>query len=94
MALKKPSKRFLGQGAIPEKKLYSIHVIQNRCKGCLICVEFCPRDILELSDEFNDKGYHPPRLKAGMTAEECSGCLFCQISCPEFAIFIKEEAKK
>ncbi|MHA2297420.1 MAG: 4Fe-4S dicluster domain-containing protein [Candidatus Hodarchaeales archaeon] len=94
MALKKPSEQFLGPDAIPEKKQYRVHVIKDRCKGCLICVEFCPREILILSEDFNVKGYHPPRLKDGVTADECSGCLFCQLACPEFSIFIREENNK
>ena len=28
-----------------------IHINKDRCKGCAFCVEYCPRDILELSEE-------------------------------------------
>ena len=35
-------------------------VIDERCKGCAFCVEYCPRDVLEMSTSFNRKGYHPP----------------------------------
>ena len=33
-----------------------IHLIVNRCKGCEFCVEYCPRDVLEMTDDFNVKG--------------------------------------
>ncbi len=69
---------------------FEIHVLKDRCKGCEFCVTFCPREILELSDEFNEKGYHPPRLREGVTSLHCSGCKFCEIVCPEFAIFVVE----
>ncbi|RLC44063.1 MAG: 4Fe-4S ferredoxin [Candidatus Cloacimonadota bacterium] len=64
-----------------------IHIIKERCKGCSFCVEYCPRDVLELSDEFNEKGYHPPKVAK---PEECTLCGLCEIICPDFAIFVTE----
>ena len=60
----------------------------NRCKGCGFCVEFCPPHVLEIGDEFNAHGYHPPFLK---TAEKCTGCDLCGLYCPDFAIFGSRE---
>jgi 2-oxoglutarate ferredoxin oxidoreductase subunit delta len=77
-----------------EKKIYfgnlkpkkgQIHVHRDQCKGCGFCVEYCPRDVLELSEEFNKKGYHPPRIK---NEEECCYCQLCEAICPEFSIFV------
>jgi len=67
-----------------------IHVVRDRCKGCGFCVEYCPRDVLELSDEFNIKGYHPPKA---VNPDACVHCQLCELLCPEFAIFVtlKEE---
>lgn len=66
-----------------------VHIIDNRCKGCGYCMEFCPRDVLELSHQFNNKGYHPPVVKK---ADACVNCHYCEIVCPEFAIFSVEAA--
>jgi 2-oxoglutarate ferredoxin oxidoreductase subunit delta len=65
-----------------------IHVLVERCKGCGWCVEFCPRDVLEVSDKINSKGYHPPRT---VRPEACVGCGLCELLCPEFAIYVLEE---
>jgi len=65
-------------------------IIVDRCKGCSFCVEYCPKDVLEMSEEFNIKGYHPPKVvKHG----ECVNCKLCEMICPEFAIFSLEPAE-
>lgn len=61
-----------------------LHIIKERCKGCGFCVEYCPRDVLELSDDYNLKGYHYP---VAAKAEACVNCDLCEILCPDFAIY-------
>lgn len=61
-----------------------IHIIADRCKGCGYCIEFCPKDVLEFSEEFNIKGYHPPVVK---NPDDCVNCRLCEMLCPDFAIF-------
>ena len=61
--------------------------MEDRCKGCSFCVEYCPNDVLELSSRFNKKGYHPPEV---VKPEMCVNCGFCRMICPEFAIFTVE----
>ncbi len=68
-----------------------VHIIKDRCKGCGFCVEFCPRDVLEMSEEFNSKGYHPPRVK---NPENCVNCGLCEMICPEFAIWSTAKGEK
>lgn len=58
-------------------------VIRERCKGCGYCVAFCPVGALEMSPEFNVKGYHFPRLVSG---RDCTGCDLCGMYCPDFAV--------
>jgi 2-oxoglutarate ferredoxin oxidoreductase subunit delta len=64
-----------------------IHILTERCKGCGWCIEFCPREVLETSDEINSKGYHPPRV---VNEAACVSCGLCQLLCPEFAIYVEE----
>ena len=54
------------------------------CKGCSYCIDFCPSECLEFSQDFNLKGYHYPILAR---PEDCSGCNLCGFYCPDFAIF-------
>ncbi len=65
-----------------------IHIIENRCKGCGLCVEYCPREVLKMSDSFNQKGYHPPYVTE---PPGCVACGFCEEVCPEFAIFCEKK---
>ena len=65
-----------------------IHIFKDRCKGCVFCVEYCPKDVLEMSEEFNVKGYHPPHVK---NPDDCVECHLCEMLCPEFAIFVTPE---
>jgi 2-oxoglutarate ferredoxin oxidoreductase subunit delta len=68
-----------------------IHIIKERCKGCGFCVEYCPKDVLETSEEYNDKGYHAPYVKH---PDSCLECHLCELLCPEFAIFVIPEGEE
>ncbi|MFC1833684.1 ferredoxin family protein [Thermodesulfobacteriota bacterium] len=76
--------------SIPRGRVY---IIDNRCKGCGFCIEFCPNSCLKESKRYNQKGYHPPELV--FQAEDCRDCGLCSLICPEFAIFteLKEATK-
>lgn len=65
----------------------AVHIIDDRCKGCGYCIAFCPMKLLQSSDRFNRKGYHPP---VPVRPEDCVNCHYCEIICPEFAIYSME----
>ena len=61
-----------------------VRILEERCKGCGFCVEYCPKTVLEMSSRFNEKGYHPPEV---IEAEACVNCDLCGMICPDFAIY-------
>lgn len=62
----------------------TVHVITEECKGCGLCISFCPRGVLQFSADSNSKGHHYPKLvKEG----QCANCLLCYLICSDFAIF-------
>lgn len=67
-----------------------VKVNEERCKGCGLCVRFCPKGVLELSHEINREGYHPVVFAR---PEDCTGCTFCALVCPDCALEIFREAK-
>jgi len=60
-------------------------IIRQFCKGCRICVEFCPTGTLDLDDRFKIAVAHP---------EKCIACRMCELRCPDMAIFVRKWAAK
>jgi len=61
---------------------------RNRCKGCELCVNYCPKQVLAMSKEINDKGYF---FALVVNQEACILCQFCGMICPDCAIEIYDE---
>lgn len=64
------------------------HIIDSeRCKGCGLCVNVCPKKVLEISDKVSPKGYFPAFQAR---PEDCIYCTLCCVMCPDVAITIIE----
>ncbi len=67
-----------------------IEVNETLCKGCELCVHYCPVQVLALDEHrLTPHGYHP----AVLVAEGCTGCTLCAVVCPEGAITVYREEK-
>lgn len=62
----------------------SVHINRAWCKGCGICVGFCPKEALSLDKE--EKAVHNPDL--------CVECGMCELYCPDLAVTVIAERKK
>ena len=57
------------------------------CKGCGLCVDVCPKDVLRLApDKINKKGHHPDEAAK---PDQCVGCGSCAIMCPDSIIKVE-----
>jgi 2-oxoglutarate ferredoxin oxidoreductase subunit delta len=65
-----------------------IYIDAKVCKGCALCVYYCPREVLRLSDKRNQKGY---TIAEVYDASDCTGCKLCEIGCPDVAIYVADE---
>jgi 2-oxoglutarate ferredoxin oxidoreductase subunit delta len=55
----------------------------ERCKACELCIEFCPKQVLELGPSFNRLGHHPA---VAVRIGDCIGCQACVLMCPDACI--------
>ncbi|SEJ76239.1 2-oxoglutarate ferredoxin oxidoreductase subunit delta [Propionispira arboris] len=55
-----------------------------RCKGCGICVAFCPKKVL---------GINLLGKVQVVDSEACIACGQCELRCPDYAIFVDKKVE-
>jgi len=61
----------------------SIQINQELCKGCALCIEFCPKRAISMTKNLNTRGFFWARFE---DRKVCTGCAVCASMCPEVAI--------
>ncbi|MDI6856501.1 MAG: 4Fe-4S binding protein [Candidatus Thermoplasmatota archaeon] len=60
---------------------------EELCKGCMLCVAFCPKKIILRSEKLNKYGSFVPKITK---PENCIECRNCELYCPEFAVSVEK----
>lgn len=57
-----------------------VRIFSKWCKGCGLCVAFCPERVFETDPNGRTVVAHP---------ERCIACMWCYHHCPDFAIAVQ-----
>ena len=61
-----------------------VSIDANKCKGCELCVYYCPQETLEMAKVVGMRGY-PAAI---VVQDNCTGCQECARVCPDVCITI------
>lgn len=71
--------------ATPRAQTHQVTIYRSWCKGCGICVAFCPKEVYAEWKGERPEVVHP---------ERCTGCQQCVLHCPDFAIRVDAVAPR
>ena len=63
-----------------------VKVDRKRCKGCRLCVVFCPKKNIQIDTKANEAGVYPALI---CLEDSCTGCGMCVVMCPEACLEIE-----
>jgi len=63
----------------------------QKCKGCGLCSDVCPKNILQFSNSFNEAGYNYVEC---IDDRSCIVCKSCAIVCPDLVFTLNRPAKQ
>ena len=61
------------------------------CKGCLLCVEVCPRHALKLTGKLSDAGIEIIDFD---DEADCTACIMCALMCPDAAVTVEVDEEE
>jgi 2-oxoglutarate ferredoxin oxidoreductase subunit delta len=60
-----------------------IEIYQDLCKGCKLCINACPKSVLQVSNRRGKQGYLIPEV---VKIDSCTVCRQCEYTCPDMAL--------
>jgi 2-oxoglutarate ferredoxin oxidoreductase subunit delta len=68
-------------GLQPRRRVHRgrVRIFTNWCKGCGLCVAFCPQKVFEFNGGGRASVAHP---------DKCIACDWCRLHCPDLAITV------
>ena len=67
-----------------EARKIELLITEKWCKGCEICIEVCPHDVLMMENGI-------VKIK---DLRACTACNMCELHCPDFAIQVIDSRKQ
>ena len=68
--------------------LAKVTFAEEYCKGCGLCVSFCPKELISFdTTRLNKNAVHPPKIDE---MDKCVACCSCAIMCPDACITIEK----
>lgn len=64
----------------PQRRRGELRVFGQWCKGCGLCIAFCPRQVFVAGEDGHPLVVYP---------ERCTACYWCTEHCPDFAILVR-----
>ncbi len=61
-----------------------ITIDKEKCKACYLCINECPKKLLQVSKDTNKLGDHV--VEFNDPDNKCLGCAMCATRCPDMAI--------
>ena len=68
-----------GQQTSRQTRRGEVRVFGQWCKGCGLCIAFCPRNVFAAGADGHPLAVYP---------ERCTACMWCVEHCPDFAITV------
>ena len=71
--------------------MHQVNIDKSFCKGCMICLNACPKNVIETTDIRSEAGHLVPQA---INLIDCTACRLCEIMCPDTCIEVIKDGGK